>query len=474
MAKKVLVAGSVLLLILALGVLAAFLVEFDSPELGRRVLSKASAATGVELAAEEFRLNLRRGLVLHGVTAAGRRSGGAYQVAVDELVFEHEWLPLLKGTVAIARVRVERPRIEVSTTRSARPRSVPSKRNEQESPSRGEEANGEDEEVASGGPSFSLVVEVSEIIVNDGAVSLRQEASDGGDAKEVTLRGLNVDIRDLVFAPGAVSPLHGFSGKGRLTVTEAELDETRVRDLEARMDAAQGRFQLSELGLVSDEGTFRGTATVDFNTVPFVYELSLEGDPLDVNELAGMADESFGAGRLRFDARGFGSDSKNLQGKGVLKLDAGALPSHPVLAKAEQTLGRTGLVGSSYRATEAPFEIQNNRVFIEDFVFESAQAGLGLNGWLSLDGPLALELVVKTPREGLKIKEVPEQVLDVLTDDEGWVVVPMLVSGTREKPQVRPDVKALVTRARQGTKKLLEQMMKEKARDTLEGLIPPR
>lgn len=473
MTKNIRVAVGVLLLIMALGVVAAFFIELDSPELGRRVLTKASEATGVELAAKEFRLNLRRGLVLNGVTAAGRLFGGSYQIALDQLVFEHELLPLLGGTLAVARVRVERPQIEVITTKTARPRSTPSKQEGQERPTRGQKPAGGGEEAPSEGGRVLLVVEVSEIVVNDGVVSLRQEASDGTDGQNVTLRGLNVDIRDLVFAPRAVSPIHRLSGTGGLTVADAELDETRMRNVEARLGAAAGRFELSDLVFVTDEGTFQGRATVDFNSVPFVYELSIEGDPLNVNELAGVGDGSFGAGHLRLDAQGFGSDSKNLRGKGSLQLDAGKLPSHPVLAKAEQTLGRTGLVGSSYQATEARFQIQNNRVVLEDFVFESEQAGLDLSGWLSLEGPLAMELVVKTPREGLKIKEVPEEVLDVLTDDEGWVVVPMLVSGTRDEPQVRPDVKALMTQAGRGTKRLLEQIIKDSPSDTLKSWIRP-
>ena len=70
-------------------------------------------------------------------------------------------------------------------------------------------------------------------------------------------------------------------------------------------------------------------------------------------------------------------------------------------------------------------------------------------------------------REGIQIDGVGEDVLDVLADDEGWVMIPLSVTGTKDQPRVRPDSKALVAQAGQGMKR----MAKEKATDAITGFL---
>ena len=98
-------------------------------------------------------------------------------------------------------------------------------------------------------------------------------------------------------------------------------------------------------------------------------------------------------------------------------------------------------MGSRYQATDAAFRIEKNQLILERFRLETPQARLDLEGIVHLDGPLALKLVLRTPRQGLVIKEVPDEVLDALTDDEGWVAIPLRITGTRDEPKVLPDAK---------------------------------
>ena len=87
--------------------------DWDSPELGKTLLDKVGEATGVEMSAEGFRLNLFRGLVLEKVEAKSSSSGRDVHFSLDRLVFEHRLGPLLSGTVAIESVVLERPQIEL-------------------------------------------------------------------------------------------------------------------------------------------------------------------------------------------------------------------------------------------------------------------------------------------------------------------------------------------------------------------------
>src|SRR3972149_741821 len=90
-----------LLIVLAvLGVVVVFLLsrDWDSPELGQALLDKVSTATGIQIKAEGFRLNLLKGVVLEKVEAKASGEGRELTFNLDRLVFEHRLAPLLLPT----------------------------------------------------------------------------------------------------------------------------------------------------------------------------------------------------------------------------------------------------------------------------------------------------------------------------------------------------------------------------------------
>lgn len=70
-------------------IVVVFLIDFDSPRLGRALLAEVSARTGVKTEADGFRLNLWRGLRLDGFRFAtdspsGKLTVRAAGLALDE------------------------------------------------------------------------------------------------------------------------------------------------------------------------------------------------------------------------------------------------------------------------------------------------------------------------------------------------------------------------------------------------------
>jgi hypothetical protein len=51
-------------------------------------------------------------------------------------------------------------------------------------------------------------------------------------------------------------------------------------------------------------------------------------------------------------------------------------------------------------------------------------------------------------------------VLDALTSDDGWVTVPLQITGTQAEPRVLPDADALLAQAQQSTGKLIQEGVK--------------
>jgi uncharacterized protein involved in outer membrane biogenesis len=431
---------------LGLGVAVLAFAEFSSPELGRALLERAGAATGAGLEAAEFRLSVLRGLSLGRVRAAGTYPGGRYELTLDRLVFQHRLLPLLAGRLTVDRVRLEQPRavlIEAAdaSASAARP------------PASGTAA-----------AAVPIALHVVEAVIEDGKLELRARGR-----TPVTIGGLDLRLRDLSLGAGGGSALERLSGSGDFRAEEIALPRTRVREAGGTLRLSAGRLDADGLRFRTDEGRFQARWSADLTRLPFSYTLAVEGRPLDVNAMAGATGKGggFGPAHLTLEASGVGPEPAGLSGKGLLQLEAGTLPSTPLLAAVERALGRTGLSGARYKATETPFRIERGRVIVERFRLESDAVGLEASGWSSLEGPLELSVAARTPRQTIRIAEVPAAVLDALTDQEGWVRIPLRVTGTREAPRVSPDVAALLADARREGGKALATRAAEK----LKGLL---
>ena len=456
MLKKIFIVAAVLLLV------GIFMLtkDYDSPELGQALLDKVGEATGVEMTATGFRFNLFNGVELDNVTASSSSPGRQFDFTLDQLVFEHRIVPLLSGTVAIDRIVLERPQFElVETPSQAEP--VAEAEPVEAEPATDAEANGPDSEDEEGG----LVLEVNQILVRDGSIVMRN--SDSGSETRVV--GVDFTMENLRFDPTADS-LAALEAEGELTIAEVNLDTLALSELESRFQLANAVFDLSELVFTTTHGKFAADANVDFNPVPFTYTMTATGDPLDLNGMVG-ATKGFGPATMQLEAEGTGADTKDVDASGGLSLAAGEFPSVDVFTGIDKALGKQVVAGAPYEATELSFVLDNNIIRLTPFRFTTEIARLNLDGTISLEGPIDLGLSVATPREGLEIDGATATVLDVLTDDEGWVPIPMTITGTMEQAKVRPDSRALLARAKQGAKREVKKAATEAAGEAIRGLF---
>ena len=456
MLKKLLI---VFLIILVIG-LILITRDWDAPELGQTLLDKAGEATGIQMTATGFRFNLLKGVRLSGVEASSvEESGREFRFSLDELVFEHRLLPLLSGTVAIDRILLDHPEFElVDAPQGAQEAGAGAKPETSEAPSTPEPS----------GEGGGMALEVREISIQDGVVVLRTKGEDG----ETRIEDLDFDMQNLKFDPTA-SSLAALSAEGELSIAQVLLSSTSMRDVESRFQLASAVFDLNELSFSTPHGEFAGVMKVDFNPAPFVYQLTADGDPLDLNGMVG-AKEGFGPGTAHLEAQGVGAEVTDVKAKGTIRLAAGEFPSVEMFSGVDKALGKPVLVGTKYEATEANFQLQDNVVTLSPFRFTSEVARLDLDGTVNLEGPIDLKFAVATPRQGLNIEGVGGNVLDVLADDQGWVPVPISVTGTLEQPRVRPDTKALIAQAGAGAKREAKEAATEAAKGAIRGLLGNR
>ena len=431
--------------VLALAIAILSLAEFSSPQLGRALLDRAGTAIGARLEAEGFRLSLLRGLSLTGVRAKGKYPGGSYDVTLDRIVFQHRLLPLLAGRLAVDRIRLEKPRAVWIEAEGA-------------PPSAGAATAG------MAAVALPIALDVVEAAIHEGRVEMRARGR-----PPIVVAGLDLRLQDLALGAGSGNALARLSARGDFRAEDIELPVTRAREASGTLRLSAGHLDVEGLRFRTDEGSFQTRLRADLTHLPFSYTLAVEGRPLDINKLAGATGKGggFGPGHLTLDAGGVGPDPARLSGRGVLRLEAGTLPSTPFLAAVERALGRTGLSGGRYKASETPFRIEQGRVLVDHFRLDGEAVGLEASGWTSLEGPVEMSVAVRTPRPELRMVTVPPAVLDALADEEGWVRIPLKVTGTRNAPRVSPDMVALLAGARHEGGKALGNKAAEKLRDLL-------
>jgi hypothetical protein len=431
-AALLLAAGAVVLLIAA-----AALFSFDASRLGRAVLERAAAATGATLTAHEVRLRLLTGLTLEGVEGSAAFDGGRATIALDRLVLDHSLWRLALGQLVVDRLLIERPHVRlVETRRTPAPASAPATA------------------AAALGP---LSLRVSRVDVEDGTIELKALA----EPQPVVLRGFDLRLREITLDRAAGPALAGLGGAGEVEIAEIAFPRTRAAELSGALRVGGGRLSTGPVRFTTPHGPFEATLDARLERLPFTYTLALRGDPLDLSTMIAAGEGQAaraGHATLQLQGTGVGSEAAGLTGRGTVRLGGGELPATPLLRAIEAVIGRTRLVGAPYEPTEAAFRVERGRVLLDELQIRAPPVGLDVAGWASLQGPLELTLAVHTPREGISVAGMAREALDLMTDDQGRIVVPLKVTGTQQAPQVRPDAAALAATARRsGARRLLEE-----------------
>jgi len=453
--RKLLWIGGGLAVLLAAFVVVAFLVDFDSPRLGKAVLDEVSARTGLQIEADAFRLNLSRGLKMDGVRFVTDGPSGRLSVQAAGLLAEHRLAPLLRGRVEIERIVVYDPKIELVTPEEEAPVRTPAPGVRPAAATGMSKAvQGSAPEEAAKGP----VLSVDRIWLRGGTLATRVE---GAPAPDVEIRGMDVELRGLALLD-APTALQGLRAGGDLHTGEVVLGGLRATEGSGKLRLADGHFLLEEFGLKLPQGRFLlGQFDADLNQDPFAYRFTMRVDPLDANAmLAAGSGGGFGPGILAFDATGFGTETRDLTGKGTFSLAAGQLPGSPLFTAIEAVLGRAALKGSAYEPVSVPFRMRNDRLSVDPFEVRTSLLSLGFSGWADLAGPVDLRISVRAPRDAVALARVAPEILD-LVDDGGWVTIPLRVVGTLEAPKVTADTMTLRAQGRRAVREAVRQQVEK-------------
>ena len=453
--------GIILLLLVILVVV--IIIRFDPDELGQRVLNYVNQNTDIELQAERFALHPFKGLELVNAEIHTMTEAGEATVTLDNLLFEHEVWPLIKGELVIHRILLDKPQTVVVA--AAEPVAEASKgsgsgggtKEEPDAPSVPAQPAAPTE-----GDTGGRTGSIAEIRIEDGSLVARTEGVEGED---IDLRGLDLVLSDLHFDPTAPTSIEGFAAQGAISVDQIRMGDLEAKGTEGQISIDRGRTAITDFGVSTPNGELQvSELTVDVTQSPATYNLAV-GGAVDLNGLLGVqGDGGFGPVQLEMGATGEGPETEQLTGQGVLHLAAGSIPTTEAIAKIEQLLQKPLVSGNAYEATDINFEIANNNLTVQPFEIVGNSVRIAGAGAVDLAGPISFHTDIRVPGEGLSLAGVPESALKYMTDDQGFMTVPFLISGTMDEPDVGLNKDQLGDAAKDTAKDVVRDVAKEEGK----------
>ena len=437
----------VIVLVVIVGV--AFLIwRLDPETLGAAVINRLNQNEGIDITAESFALSPFKGLELQSAQATFVQESGTLHLELDRLLLEHEIWPLLQGRFEVHQIVLEAPQIELV---SAPAQSAGAS---EASSSGGGGGGGQSdtgtEDTAQAAESGGLVVDVQSLRIVDGRVVMRTE---GAETAAMEILDLDVDFNDIVLNPSGATPLEQIKASGSLTAAEIHAGGVTATGARGGISIGDSKVLLSELGLATPNAQLSlPRFEADFTGSPFTYNLEVSGG-VDVNGLMNATGEGFGPASLSLQGSGAGPDLKDFVAEGTLRLESGKIPSSPWLAIVEKLLGTAFINGAAYQGTDIGLGVAEGRLDIAPFELVSESFKLGSAGWIDMQGPISLRLEVFAPRDLMSIGGVTGDVLDALTDENGWLTVSFDIGGTLAEPDVDLDTTIFEEAAKSGLKK---------------------
>lgn len=461
MLRRLLIISVALLVALIASVALAFTKTWDSPQLGQRILDQIGASTGMRIEAEEFRLSLRHGLRLGKVHAEAQLPAGRMVLDADAMVLEHQLGPLLNRQIHLDRVRLERPHVVLREAAASEAEPAPTDAGKAtETPAQpGEAARPADK-------GFSA--QVREIALVD--ATLESRPADPA-VPPIVVEGFDLTLRDLELGD-THRLMTSLRGMGDLRVRRIDAAGREVTDAEGVLRLEDGQLVVEDMSFdVVDGGRMTVPRfSVQLDHEDLLFDLELRG-ALDVEGLLGVSERLVGGADLVFEGSGPLTDIMAVAGTGRVEVKEGKLPAAKIFRLIDGLLGESVLVGAQYGLFNVAYRLQDQKVELDAFDIGTRNVGLTISGEASLDGTITMLLDVRVPRTMISIKEIPEQALDVLEDEQGRVQLPFQIGGDSVDPTVVLARSAVLQAARQGAKREVKERAQEEIGKVLRGLF---
>ena len=465
--KILLVIGGIILVLI--GIVAFIFWRLDPEELGQEVIRRVNEKGGMQMQAETFSIKPLQGVFIDNAQLSGEAPAGSVSADVTEVIIEYELLPILQKELVISRIIVDQPRVELISRPAVEPTpetepvdtGVPAEERVPPAEAAPAEAPVEDE----GG--FKPSVAIQEVRIENASFLAKTEGADGGS---LAIDGLGLELHDFYVDSAASEPLLGLNARGGIRIDQVRTDDMTIKGGRGDIGIHNGQIAVSDLGVETSNASLNVAALdLDMRQDPPTYHLEA-GGAFDLNSFVeAEGPGGFGPAAVSIALDGAGPDPDVATGDGSLRVEAGTIPAFPMVAKIEKLLGKSLITGTPYQVTDMNFTLANGIATIEPFSLNLENLQISGAGTVNLDGPLNLRLDIRLPAAQVDIGLL-DGLIESMTDEEGWAVIPFTVGGTTAEPDVGIDMTAAKEYAK-GAAKAAAGKAVDKAVDKVEDKV---
>lgn len=457
------IAGLVIILLVV--IISLLFIEFDSPELGKAVLQRASDAAGIQLSAKRFRLKLIKGLVLEDVEANGTYAGGNFYGNAKQLLLEHDLLSLLRGKIQIHTVVLQSPEIRLIPILETSAKKDRSLKDGIVTRKKSQQPHAQETKAAK-----KLDLQISKLNIKDGTlISLRSNQKE----EILHVEGLDLDLKDISTNNTSVNTF-SVSANGTIDAKRAQASEISMTEIHGNLNATPEKILLENVHMKHPAGDIEiKVLNINIAANPVSYSMEAKSSAINMNYVLNAEHGEMGPAQIVLNLEG--TQGQDAKGYGTISLGEGKLPPAAVFVRIDSFLkGKNKLVGLPYKALPAKYTFNGKQITIPELEIQTTAGSLRASGWADIKGVVSLALKVLIPREQVSIKELPSTAIDLITDNKGQVNVPFQVNGPIENPLVEIDMKQLGRTAGDSVRREARKTLEEAAKDAIRNFLKKR
>jgi len=221
-------------------------------------------------------------------------------------------------------------------------------------------------------------------------------------------------------------------------------------------------------------GTIKGKIKLDLSKRGFIYDLDLNLDKIDINNLT----QSFLSPSVG-EMRGKGSLVTKIKGKGITPISLekylngwinvsfanGELRGNPILQKVAEFLDIKALTNPKFKEFKSNLEVENGKINIKGKMKEK-DYGFFLQGSSTVTGKLDLQSDVTLNANLVKNSKAKQVFKIVPRNEEGYYLVPLLIKGKFNAPKIALNTKAIGEKVKEEAQKNLEKVLQKQIEKT--------
>lgn len=395
-----------------------------TPEFAARISQQLTQSTGVPITLRKVRLSFREGLSVEGIEVKNPNSASPEPlVAVAHVAVNLSWPALADHQISITELIIQKPSVVLAPNSEGKfilPSTTP-----QQTSTPSEEKSPTTSAASSQPVDFSFSLKGFHL--NDGSFVLKQ--ADG--TALLVLQGIDTTANTRDEKSSGIN--------GVLKIDDIRyLSKLNITSLQSPFSVQSGVLSLSSLQAALAQGQIKGTLDETFSSPDLPYNLKLDLQNCDVNDLlTTLANKpQIMSGKLDAKTSWLGPANAPLavSGKGFIEIRNGQIINLPLFRQLSKVFSLAQLAQPDFSELKSDFSVGNQAVTISDFLLKSSLFDVTGAGTVGFDSTLNLQVKLALSPE--VTRQLPQAIENNFTKrDDGFFEISFTVTGTIDQPQ---------------------------------------